>query len=116
MNVLVEPNAYLTSRNLNFIPCLTTLDKLAHAKYFSCIDLKNGYFQLEIKEEDKSKTAFTAPGIGFFEYNRMAQGLCNAPASFQRLMERVLYDVNNKICSIYLDDILVWSSTVEEHR
>ena len=92
-----------------------TLDKLAGAKYFTCLDLKNGYWQIEIEESDKHKTAFSVPGIGFFEYNRMPFGLCNAPATFQRLMEQVLYDVNNKICAIYLDDILIWSSTVEEH-
>ena len=98
------------------LPCLEeTLDKLAGAKYFTCLDLKNGYWQIEIEESDKHKTAFSVPGVGFFEYNRMPFGLCNAPATFQRLMEQVLYDVNNKICAIYLDDILIWSSTVEEH-
>ena len=74
------------------LPCFEeTLDKLAEAKY-------------------KHKTAFFVPGVGFFEYNQMPFGLCNAGASFQ-----VLYDVNNKICSIYLDDILIWSSTLEKH-
>ena len=92
-----------------------TLDKLARAKYFTCLDLKNGYWQIEIEESDKHKTAFSVPGVGFFEYNRMPFLLCNAPATFQHLMEQVLYDVNNKICAIYLDDILIWSSTVEKH-
>ena len=98
------------------LPCLEeTLNKLVGAKYFTCLDLKNGYWQIEIEETDKHKTAFSVPGVGFFEYNRIPFGLCNAPATFQHLMEQVLYDVNNKICAIYLDDILIWSSTVEEH-
>ena len=92
-----------------------TLDKLAGAKFFSCIDLKNGYWQVEIEESDKHKTAFSVPGLGFYEYNDMTFGLCNAPATFQRLMEQVLYDLNNKICAIYLDDILIWSSSLDEH-
>ena len=91
------------------------MDKLAGAKFFSCIDLKNGYWQVEIEESDKHKTAFSVPGVGFYEYNNMTFGLCNAPATFQRLMEQVLYDLNNKICAIYLDDILIWSSSLDEH-
>ena len=91
------------------------MDKLAGAKFFSCIDLKNGYWQVEIEESDKDKTAFSVPGVGFYEYNNMTFGLCNAPATFQRLMEQVLYDLNNKICAIYLDDILIWSSSLDEH-
>ena len=92
-----------------------TLDKLAGVKFFSCIDLKNGYWQVEIEESDKHKTAFSVPGVGFYEYNNMTFELCNASATFQRLMEQVLYDLNNKICAIYLDDILIWSSSLDEH-
>ena len=55
------------------LPCLEeTLDKLAGAKYFTCLDLKNGYWQIEIEESDKHKTAFSVPGVGFFEYNQDA--------------------------------------------
>ena len=64
-----------------------TLDKLAGAKFFSCIDLKNGYWQVETEESDKHKTAFSVPGVGFYEYNNMTFGLYNEPATFQRLME-----------------------------
>ena len=91
-----------------------TFDKLAQAKYFTCLDLKNGYWQIEIEESDKHKTAFSTPGVDFFEYNQMPFGLCNAAATFQHLMEQVFYDVNNMICAIYFDDILIWSSTVKE--
>ena len=114
--VQILDNSTTTVTDSYRFPCLEeTLDKLAGAKYFTCLDLKNEYWQIEIEESDKHKTTFSVPGVGFFEYNQMPFGLCNAPATFQRLMEQVLYDVNNKICAIYLDDILIWSSTVEEH-
>lgn len=91
-----------------------TLDALTGACWFSSLDLKSGYWQMEIAEEDRHKTAFTTP-LGFYEFNRMPFGLTNAPASFQRLMEGCMSDLNLKICFVYLDDIVVFSSTFEEH-
>ena len=91
------------------------MDKSAGAKFFSYIDLKNSYWQVEIEESDEHKIAFSVPGVGFYEYNNMTFGLCNAPATFQRLMEQVPYDLNKKICAIYLDGILIWSSSLDEH-
>ena len=92
-----------------------TIDSLAGSKYFSKLDLRSGYWQVEIKEEDKFKTAFTVGPLGFYECNRMAFGLTNAPASFQRLMERCMGDLNLKECLIYLDDIIIFSKTFDEH-
>ena len=92
-----------------------TLHLLAGAKYFTKLDLRSGYWQVEIKEEDKEKTAFQVGTMGFYELNRMPFGLCNAPATFQRLMERCMGDLNLRDCLIYLDDIIIFSSTVEEH-
>ena len=92
-----------------------TIDSLAGSKYFSKLDLRSGYWQVEIKEEDKYKTAFTVGPLGFYECNRMAFGLTNAPASFQRLMERCMGDLNLKECLIYLDDIIIFSKTFDEH-
>ena len=92
-----------------------TLHLLSGAKYFTKLDLRSGYWQVEIKEEDKEKTAFQVGTMGFYEFNRMPFGLCNAPATFQRLMERCMSELNLRDCLIYLDDIIIFSSTVEEH-
>lgn len=92
-----------------------TLHLLAGAKYFSMLDLKSGYWQVELAEEDKEKTAFQVGGLGFYECNRMPFGLCNAPATFQRLMERCMGDLNLQDCLIYLDDIIIFSSDIDTH-
>ena len=92
-----------------------TIDTLIGSKYFSKLDLHSGYWQVEIDEADKHKTAFTIGNLGFFECNRMAFGLTNAPATFQRLMECCMGEMNLKECLIFLDDILIFSETFEEH-
>ena len=105
-----------TVRDAYAIPRIDdTLHLLAGAKYFSKLDLKSGYWQVELNEDDKAKTAFQAGPLGFFECNRMPFGLCNAPATFQRLMERCMGDINLRDCLIYLDDIIIFSSSFEEH-
>ena len=90
-------------------------DVLKGSKYFSTIDMKSGYHQVEIEEEHKDRTAFTVGPLGFFEYNRMPFGLSNSPATYQRLMEECLGDYNMTICVIYLDDLIVFGDTFEEH-
>ena len=92
-----------------------TLQSLTGAAWFSVLDLKSGYYQMEMEEEDKEKTAFWCP-LGFYEFNRMPQGLCNAPASFQRLMERCIGDMAFTDVIVYLDDLLVFSKTLDEHE
>lgn len=92
-----------------------SLHLLAGSKFFSKLDLRSGYWQVELKEEDKPKTAFQVGTLGFFEFNRMPFGLCNAPATFQRLMERCMGHMNLRDCLIYLDDIVIFSSNFEEH-
>jgi len=105
-----------TVRNAHSLPRIEeTLDVLQGASWFSSLDLCSGYWQVEMKEEDKSKTAFTVGPLGFFECNRMPFGLTNSPATFQYLMEKVVGDLNLKTCLIYLDDIVIFSKTVEEH-
>ena len=92
-----------------------TLHLLAGAKYFSTLDLKSGYWQVEMKKSEKAKTAFQVGSLGFYECNRMPFGLCNAPATFQRLMERCMGELNLRECLNYLDDIIIFSTTFEEH-
>ena len=88
-----------------------TLDCLHGAKWFSTLDLKSGYWQVELEEEAKPLTAFTMGPLGFWESERMPFGLTNAPATFQRLMEPCLGELNLSWCIIYLDDIIVFSQT-----
>ena len=90
-----------------------TLDTLHGACIFSSLDLKSGYWQIEVEEKDKEKTAFTAGPLGFFEFNFLPFGLCGSPATFQRLMNLCMRDVEH--CLIYLDDIIIFSSSFEEH-
>ena len=92
-----------------------SLHLLAGSKYFSKLDLRSGYWQVELEEDDKCKTAFQVGNLGFYEFNRMPFGLCNSPATFQRLMERCMGDMNLRDCLIYLDDIIIFSSNFEEH-
>lgn len=92
-----------------------TLHLLSGAKYFSKLDLCSGYWQVSMKEEDKQKTAFSVGPLGFYEANRMPFGLTNAPATFQRLMERCMGELNLRDCLIYLDDVIIFSQTFDEH-
>ena len=91
------------------------LDSLGGAKMFSSLDLVQGYHQVAVAEEDIPKTAFRAGTGGLFEYVRMPFGLSNSPATFQRLMEVILGDLNYGSLLLYLDDILVFSSSFDEH-
>ena len=92
-----------------------TLDALNGACWFSTLDLKSGYWQVEVEERDKPKTAFTVGPLGFFECNRLPFGLTNSPATFQRLMQKIMGDLHLRSCLIYLDDIIIFSKTVQEH-
>ena len=92
-----------------------TLERLKGSCVFSSLDLKSGYWQVEIEEESKQYTAFTCGPLGFFECNRMPFGSTNAPATFHRLMQSCLDDLNLNWCIIYLDDVVVYAPTVKEH-
>ena len=92
-----------------------TLDCLGEATIFTSLDLRSGYWQVEMKEESKPLTAFTVGPLGFYECERMPFGLTNAPATFQHLMENCLGKVHLSWCIIYLDDIIVFSDSLSEH-
>ena len=91
-----------------------TLDCLGKCSYFSTLDLASGYWQIEVDENDREKTAFSTR-FGLFEFNRMPFGLCNAPATFQRAMELVLCGLQWSSCLVYLDDVIVFSRTFTDH-
>ena len=91
-----------------------TLDTLAGSRLFTTLDLASGYWQVEVAEEDQPKTAFTTPE-GLFQFRVMPFGLCNAPATFQRLMDRVLGGLKWSSCLVYLDDIIIVGTSFSEH-
>ena len=91
------------------------LDSLIGAQIFSTLDLKAGHWQVEMAEECKAYTAFTCGPLGFYECDTIPFGATNAPATFQRLMHDCLGDLNMNWCIVYLDDIIIFSDTKEEH-
>ena len=90
------------------------LDQLGKAKVFSKIDLRSRYYQVKIKEGDIFKIAFNTR-FGHCDFNIMSFGLTNAPAAFMDLMNRVFKPYLDKFVIVFIDDILVYSRTREEH-
>ncbi len=90
------------------------LDALGGARFFSTLDLASGYHQVAMHPNDQHKTAFISP-LGLYEWTRMPFGLTNAPATFQRVMQSAMSDFLFQIMLVYLDDILVYSKTWEDH-
>ena len=90
------------------------LDSLSGSSYFSALDLRMGFWQTPLEETSKQYTAFTVGPLGFYEFQRMPFGLTNAPATFQRLMENSLRELHLTWCLIYLDDIVVYSKSLED--
>ena len=89
------------------------LEHLQSAKYFSTLDLQSGYWQIEVDSKDREKTAFITK-YGLFEYNKIPFGVCNGPSTFQRCMELVLKGLQWETLLIYLDDVILYSSTLGE--
>jgi transposase InsO family protein len=91
------------------------LDKLRRARYISTIDLKSGHWQVPLTPSSKPITAFTVPSRGLYQFRVMPFGLHSAPATFQRLMDRVIGPELDPYCFAYLDDIVVLGETFEQH-
>ncbi len=89
-------------------------DRLRKAKYFSKMDLKIGFHQIRVAPEDMEKTAFNTK-YGHFEFLVMPMGLCNAPATFQSLMNQIYQDCIDKYIVLYMDDLLIFSESEEGH-
>ena len=91
------------------------LESLVGAGHFSCLDLKWGFWQIKMEEALKQYTAFTVDNLGFSKCNCIPFGLCNAPVTFQQLMQNYLGKLNLIYCLIYLDNLIMFSQTTEEH-
>ena len=91
-----------------------TLDTLTGSVWFSTIDLKSGYWQVAVEPKDREKTAFCTQE-GLFEFNVIPFGLCNAPATFQRLMDCVLAGLQWSNCLVYIDDVIIMGKSFEDH-
>jgi hypothetical protein len=105
----------VTKKDAHPLPRIDDIfDALRGAKYFSTLDLASGYHQVSVEPEDQEKTGFVTPW-GHYEYTVMPFGLCNAPATFQRLMALVFSGLIGLDCLIYLDDIIIFGPTFEVH-
>ena len=92
-----------------------TLESLAGAAHYSTFDLNSVFWQVPMDEESKQYTAFTLGSMGLYECESMPFGLCNAPPTFQRLMQNCLGELNLTYYLIYMDDMIVFSEMLEEH-
>jgi hypothetical protein len=87
---------------------------LRGSKYFSTIDMYSGFLHVKIAPEDKMKTAFSTPS-GHYHFQRLTYGLSKSPASFQRLMNLVLMNLTGELCFVFIDNMLLFADTIEEH-
>jgi len=106
----------VTKRDQYPLPLIDDVfDRLAGSRYFSSLDLASGYWQVPVAAKDQEKTAFVTSD-GLYEFLRLPFGLSNAPATFSRLMDRVLGCLKWQMCLVYLDDILVFGKTFKEYQ
>ncbi|KAL7831312.1 hypothetical protein SRHO_G00308150 [Serrasalmus rhombeus] len=109
LNRQTIPDQYVVPRIDEVLDCLNG------SKWFSVLDLCSGYYQIPMADEDKEKTAFICP-LGFFQFERMPQGVTGAPAIFQRLIERAVGDMHMLEVIVYLNDLTVFGKNLEEHE
>ncbi|GFV51474.1 hypothetical protein TNCV_844131 [Trichonephila clavipes] len=105
----------ITKKNVYPFPRIDdTLDSLQGSEFFSSMDLSSRYWQIEVDEADREKTVFITPE-GLYEFNDMPLGLCNAPATVERMMDNLLRHLKWTMCLCYLDDVIVFSETFKDH-
>ena len=106
----------VTKRDLYPLPrCDDILESLSGAQWFSHLDLLRGYWQIDVAEKDREKTAFATLG-GLYQFRKLSFGLTNAPAGFMRAMHLILRGLCWSDCLVYLDDIIVFGRTLQEYR
>jgi hypothetical protein len=106
----------ITVKNCCTIPRIDDLlDAVAGSSYFTSLDLTSGYHQMLISEEDRPKTAFRTP-FGHLQFKVLIEGLTNAPATFQTVMNSILHPYIRKFVVVYIDDILIFSKSEAEHQ
>ncbi|KAL6416740.1 hypothetical protein ACFW04_013184 [Cataglyphis niger] len=105
-----------TEKDAYPLPQVTaTLEKLRGAKYLSTLDLKQGYWQVPLESKSRPITAFTIPGRGLYQFKVMPFGLHSAPATFQRLLDKIISPALEPNVFVYLDDIIIISKTFDDH-
>ena len=106
----------MTKKDRHPLPLINeALDRLSGAKYFSEFDIKDAYYNIRIIEGDERMTTFSTK-LGTYEYQVMPFGQCNAPAAFQQSINEVLMEYIDVGCIVYLDDVLIYSDTLFNHR
>ena len=109
LNARTKKDSYLLPK------CPDTIESLVGAHYFSTMDLKSGFWQVKVSEESRQYTAFTVGSMGVYKFLRMPYGLCNAPVTFQRLIQNYLGELNISFAMVYLDNVIVYSEKPEDH-
>ena len=105
-----------TKKDLFPLPSMQeTMESMVGARFFSSMDLKSGFWQVRMSEKSRQYTAFTVGSLGVYEFLQMPYRLCNVPATFQRLMQNCLGELNLTYALVYLDDVIVYSKTEEDH-
>lgn len=89
-------------------------DHVGNARFFSSLGLANDYWQVPVHQADRENTAFVTPDR-LYQFRQMSFGLCNAPAMFQRLVDRVLGNLKWAMCVVCMDDVLIYGSDFDEH-
>jgi len=106
----------VTKKDRHPLPLISeALDRLGGAKYFTKLDIKDAYHNIRIREGEEWKTTFSTK-LRTYEYLVMPFGLCNAPAAFQQWINEVLMEHIDMCCIVYLDDVLIYSNTLQQHR
>jgi len=106
----------VTKKNRHRLPVISEpLDRLEGGKYFTKLDIKDAYHNIRIREGDEWRTTFSTK-LGTYEYLVMPFGLCNAPAAFQQWINEVLIEHIDMCCIVYLDVVLIYSNTLQQHR